>query len=91
MAVEQIILSAGVTIFSLGLLLVSLASYWRYRTMKLLVISIVFFVFFMKGVLMSIQVFTTGSSFVDLVLTGSYSGVLDLVVLVLLFLVTLKR
>ncbi|MFH1100678.1 MAG: hypothetical protein V1726_01400 [Methanobacteriota archaeon] len=91
MAIEQVILSAGVTIFSLGLLIVSLASYWRFRNVKLLVISFVFVVFLVKGVLMSLQVFTTGSSFASMVLSGSYSGVLDVVVLVLLFVATLKR
>ena len=91
MAIEQIILSAGITIFSLGLLVVSLMSYRKFRNTKLLFVSMVFFVFFIKGVLMSLQAFSLGVSGLDVLLTGSYNGVLDLIVLVFLFVATLKR
>lgn len=89
--VEQIILSACVTIFSLGLLVVSLASYRRYRNGKLLVVSTVFFVFLVKGVLMSLSLFSSEFSMFNILVSGSYSGLLDLVILVLLFVATLKR
>ena len=90
-SIEQIILSACVTIFSLGLLVVSLASYRRYRNGKLLVVSTVFFVFLVKGVLMSLSLFSPGFSVFDVLVSGSYNGLLDLVILVLLFVATLKR
>lgn len=91
MAIEQIILSAGITIFSLGLLVVSIMSYRRFQNKKLLFVSFVFLVFFIKGVLMTLQVFSLGLSGVDVLLTGSYNGVLDLIILVFLFMATLKR
>ena len=91
MEVEQIVLSACITIFSLGLLVVSLASYQKYKNVKLLVVSIVFLVFFVKGFLMSLRVFFSELSWVDGIVSGSYNGVFDLFVLVLLFIATLKR
>ena len=91
MEIEQIVLSACITIFSLGLLVVSLASYWKYKNLKLLFVSFVFFVFLVKGVLMSLHVFYPGFSLFDVAITGPFSGLFDLVVLVLLFVATLKR
>jgi len=90
-AIEQIVLSACVTIFSLGLLVVSVASYQKYRNTKLLLVGVVFFVFFIKGVLLSLRLFFSDLSFIDTLFTGSYSGLFDLCILVLLFVATLKR
>ena len=88
MEIGSIILSACVTIFSLGLLIVSLVSYKKYKNPKLLFVCIVFIVFFVKGVLLSINVF-----YEDLVvLTSVISiGIFDLLILILLFIATLKR
>jgi len=91
MVIEQVILSACITIFSAGLLVVSILSYRRYKNTKLLIISGVFIVLFIKGLLMSYFVFDPGSSPVETLLVGSWSGVFDVVVLVLLFYATLKR
>ena len=90
-AVEQIIISACITIFSLGLLVVSLASYKKYKNTKLVVVSLVFLVFFVKGLLMSLQIFFSHISLFDTIFSGSYSGIFDLCILVLLFIATLKR
>jgi hypothetical protein len=88
MDIQSIIISAFITIFSIGLLLVSLASYRKYRNMKLLFVSIVFLIFFIKGVLFSLGLF-----YEDLLTFVSipYTGVFDLIILILLFLATLKR
>ena len=57
MQIEEIILSAFVTIFSVGLLAVSLASYRKYNNLKLLFVSLVFFIFLVKGILLSLGLF----------------------------------
>lgn len=91
MEIESIIISACVTILSLGLLAVSLASYKKYKNVKLLFISIVFFVLLFKGMLLSISLFYPDFTGADTFLQGTYNGIFDLIVLVLLFIATLKR
>ena len=84
----NVIFSGIVTVFSLGLLAVSLFSFWKYKNIKLLVISIVFIIFFIKGILLSLGLFYTDMGLP----TASPSFVLfDVIVLVLLFSATLKR
>ena len=86
--IQDIIISAFITIFSVGLLLVSLASYKKYKNLKLLFVSLVFLVLLIKGILLSIGLF-----FEDLTILNNitYNGLFDLVVLILLFVATLKR
>jgi len=86
-----IIISASITIFSIGLLILALSSYKKYGNTKLLVISIVFIVFLTKGMLFSISIFYPDFSTFDFLLCGVYSGIFDLIILVLLFLSTFKR
>ena len=50
MEIHEIIISAFVTIFSADLLIVSLASYKKYKNLKLLFVSVVFLVFLIKEV-----------------------------------------
>jgi hypothetical protein len=91
MEIEQIIFSAGITIFSLGLLIISLASVSKYKNTKLLFVSLVFLVFLIKGVLLSLRLFFPSFTLFDAVLVGSFSGVFDVIILGLLFIATLKR
>ena len=88
MEIESIVISAFVTMFSLGLLVVSLASYRRHKNLKLLFVSFVFLVFLLKGILLSIGLF-----FDEIVVftSVSFMGVFDVFILVLLFVATLKR
>ena len=88
MPIETIIISAFVTIFSIGLLGVSIASYRRYKNSKLLAVSFVFLIFLIKGILMSLSLF---SDEIPDILTSSYSGMFDLIILVLLFIATLRK
>jgi len=81
-------ISAIITIFSLGLLLVSLASYRKYHNTKLLFVTFVFLVFLLQGILLSLNIFLEFLTN-DLLVVGM--SVVDTVVLVLLFLATLKR
>jgi len=88
MEIYEIIISAFITIFSVGLLAISFASYRKYKNLKLLFVSIVFLVFLIKGLLLSLGLFNEGIiSFTS----GVYAGLFDLIVLILLFLATLKR
>jgi hypothetical protein len=82
-----VIISACITIFSIGLLTISLTSYRKYHTGKLLVISLVFIVFLLQGLLLSLSLFFPKIVSVPLV----FFSFLDLIVLVLLFIATLKR
>ncbi len=91
MYVEELILGAAVTIFSLGLLVLSLVSYQRFLNKKLLLISLVFIVLFIKGVILSLSAFFSDFTLFDPLLFGSYVGLFDVVLLVILFVATLKR
>ena len=86
MEIEGIILSASITIFSLGLLIISLVSYLKYKNRKLLFVSVAFFFFLVKGITMSTTIF-----FEEFTMTMFYLGVFDLIILILLFVATLKR
>jgi len=88
MEIEGLIINAGITVFSLGLLLVSILSYRKYRNNKLLFVSLVFLVFFIKGVMLSLGLF---SQQLTEIISNPYFGLLDLIILVLLFIATLKR
>lgn len=88
MELESIIMDACVTIFSLGLLIVSLLSYRRYKNAKLIFVSLIFLVFFIKGILLSLSLFNEQMTSM---LSNPYVGLFDLVILVLLFIATLKR
>ena len=84
----DVFIGAGITIFSSALLVISLLSYRRYRNVKLLFIGMILCVFLLRGILLSLSLFyVTIQPF-----TSSYSfGVLDLLVLVIIYLLTLKR
>jgi uncharacterized membrane protein len=87
-----IAISAAVTIFAIGLLVVSLVSYRKYHNSKLFFISLVFIVLLIKGVLLSVSIFyPTELKPVTSILYSPYSGLFDVAVLFLLFIGTLKR
>lgn len=88
MEIESIIIDACITIFALGLFIVSLLSYRKYKNGKLLFVSLVFLIFLVKGMLLSLSLFY--SQFADII-SNPYVGLFDLIILVLLFIATLKR
>lgn len=88
MDITTIVIDACITIFSLGLLIVSLFSYRKYKNTKLLFVSLIFLVFFVKGILLSVGLFYKQIS--DIIL-NPYTELFDLVILVMLFMATLKR
>lgn len=83
-----IALSAGITIFSLNLLVISLLSFLKYRNVKLLFMSMVFLLFFIRGLILSVNVILGEN--VDLV-SIIYLWVFDLLILVFLYVTSLKR
>ena len=91
MEIQEIIISSSVTIFSLGLLLVSLLSYKKFKNLKLFFISLVFIVLLIKGIFFSLSLFYPELVFIDTALFSIYSGLFDLTILILLFIATLKR
>lgn len=88
MEIEGIILYAFITIFSFGLLVISAISYYKYKTSKLVFVSFVFLVIFIKSLVLSSTIFNPSSQ--NILLNPLFS-IFDLAVLVLLFLATLKR
>ncbi len=91
MQLEFVGLSAGITIFSLGLLIISLISYKKYHNSKLLFVSFVFIILLIKGILFSLYLFFPEFSFVGTYIFSMYSGIFDLAILLLLFFSTVKR
>jgi len=88
MEIQDIIISAFVTIFSLGLIAVSFASFRKYKNPKLLFVNLVFFVFLVKGILLSLSLFIGD---IAVITTMPFSGLFDLIILIFLFIATLKR
>ncbi|MEM0467108.1 MAG: hypothetical protein QXL17_07915 [Candidatus Thermoplasmatota archaeon] len=88
MQLDQIIISACVTTFSLGLLIVSVTSYRKHKNQKLLFVSAVFFLLLIKGISLSIGLFVED---VLIWLYPLYSSLFDVFILLLLFVATLKR
>ena len=91
METASIIISASSTMLALGMLIVTLVSYRKRRNRKLVVLSIMFLVFLVKGVLLSVGLLVPQFSSHEPVLSYIYSGWFDLVILLLLFLATVKR
>ena len=88
MEIGSIVLSASITIFALGMFIVSLLSYKQYTNKKLLFVSVAFFVFFVKGAIGSLGLFSADVA----VLTSDISlKLFDLMILLSLFVATLKR
>jgi hypothetical protein len=88
MEIGSIVLSACITIFALGMFIVSLLSYKQYTNKKLLFVSVAFFIFFIKGAIESIGLFSNNFA----ILNSDVSlKLFDLVILISLFAATLKR
>lgn len=88
METELIIINACITIFSIGMLIVSLLSYNKYKNSKLLFVSIVFLIFFIKGLIFSFGLFYNN---INNIFSNTYIALFDLLILILLFMATLKR
>jgi hypothetical protein len=87
MEIENTILSACITICSLVLLYISFASYRKHKNKRLLFVSIVLFLFLIKGILLSLGTFVEQLSFLDY---HPFFAALDLIMLLILFIAILK-
>jgi len=88
MVIEDIAINSCITIFSLGMLVVSLLSYRKYKNNKLIFVSSAFLLFLMKGILLSLSLFY--EEIIEIT-SSTYMGLFDLMILILLFIATLKR
>jgi hypothetical protein len=88
---ENIIIPACITVFAFGLLIVSLFSYQKSKNTKLLFVSMVFLILFIRGILLSMVNLQLFSDDVAAILSNPYSGLFDLLILIFLFVATLKR
>lgn len=86
--ITLILLSAGITILSFNLLVISLFSYWKYRNIKLGLMSIVFLLFFIRGLHFSFDVFAGRVVDINSII---YLWIFDLIILVFLYITSLKR
>lgn len=86
--IESAIIYGFLTIFSFGLWIISILSYWKSKNKKILFVSIVFLLFLLKGVLLSLSIFL-----IDLqeFLSITFFAVADLLILFLLFVAVLKK
>jgi hypothetical protein len=85
---ENSILFGFLTMFSFGLWIISIFSYRKSRNKKLIFVNIVFLIFFIKGVLLSLGIFI--SEIYDSV-SIQLLAVFDLIIICLLFISVLKK
>ena len=87
MSVLDLFISASITVLSLGLFILSMLGYLKRKNTKMIFVSLVFLVFLVKGILLSLGVFSSEI----IVLNSSFNPwIFDLVVLVLLYVTSLK-
>ena len=82
------IIYSFLTVFSIGLLVVSFISYRRFKNPKLPFISVVLLIFSLKGILLTINLFY---EIISLNILYPFFGLFDLVIVLLLFFAMLKR
>ena len=88
MQIELILLSAGITILSFNLLVVSLLSFKKYLNIKLLLVSIVFLLFFIRGLHLSIRIFYDEIFDINSIV---FIWLFDLIMLIFLYITSIKR
>jgi len=87
MSVLDLFISASITVLSLGLFILSILGYLKRKNTKMIFVSLVFLVFLVKGIILSLGVFSSEI----IVLNSSFNPwIFDLVVLVLLYVTSLK-
>ncbi len=91
MEIQELLISSLITIFSLGLLIISFISYRKHKNTRLLFITIILVVLLIKGILYSLSLFYPSITLLHSLLYSIYGGLFDLLILILLFIATLKR
>ena len=82
------ILRAWIMIFALILFIVSLFAYYRTRHLRVLLVSIAFAIFFVKGIVLTIGLIDPG---IEELYTSGLGDILDLLILILLAATILKK
>ncbi len=88
MSVLELFILSIIIVISFGLLVLSLFAYRKNKNLKMLFISFVFLVFFIKVVLYNISLFVTEINIFDSMIS---IWIFDLVILVLLYVASMKR
>ncbi len=86
--IESAIIYGFLTIFSFGLWIISILSYRKSKNKKILFVSIVFLLFLLKGIILSISIFLAD---LQEFLSIAFFAVFDLLILFLLFVAVLKK
>jgi len=85
---EAMIIYGFLTVFSIGLFIISFLSFLKSHNKKLLLVTGVFFLFIIKGLLLSISLFI---EIPTEIISIQILSIFDLMVLLLLFMATLKK
>ena len=86
--IETSLIYGFITIFSIGMFIISLFSYKRSKNFKILFVSLAFFLFFIKHILLSLGLFIT---YINDIISIQTLGIFDLLIIVVLFIATLKK
>lgn len=87
MSILDLFIGASITVLSLGLFVLSMLGYYRRRNPKMIFVSLVFLIFFIKGIMLSLGIF---SSEIIILNTSINPWIFDLLILVLLYITSLK-
>ena len=87
----DITISASISMISLGLLVLAIISYRKYHNFKMLVLGIVFLLLLIKGILFTVTIFYPDITVLNDFLFSRYSGMFDVLMLISLFVATMKR
>jgi len=82
------VIYAFMVVFSLALAVIAVKAFRQSNSLKVMIVAIAFILFFAKGTLFSVQLFTSVLNQTNLWI---FSGLLDIGILSTIFLATLKR
>ena len=86
-ALETTIIYGFLTVFSIGLMVISILSYRKSRNKKILFVSLIFIMFIIKGVLLSLSLLNPDLQYL---ISIPFFALLDLLILSFLFIAVLK-
>ena len=87
MEVIELFVAAGITLFSFGLLVLSLVGLKKTKDTRMIFVSAMFLMFLVKGILYTYSLFQGSYIFFDSILNVL---IVDLIILILLFISSLK-
>ena len=86
-ALETTIIYGFLTVFSIGLMVISILSYRKSQNKKILFVSLIFIMFIIKGVLLSLSLLNPDLQYL---ISIPFFALLDLIILSFLFIAVLK-